>query len=468
MSPQSTTSGALAATPSSSPRRSITNPDASTTGGWEPETRLYSDGAFVGVTRPVLAPVGSPARRIPGTPFLDPTSAEVDGALRPTEEQVEAFRARLAGVTIPDDSGRFTDMATTALLDNYALMLDNGAVLGAASPYWAFVWARDNSLVVTSFALLGLHDDAWSALRFIYSVQEPDGQWEARYLPDGSGEVPDERGRQDDGIGYTLWATWVATELSGAAPAGQRLAELRPNILRAIRAASDVLDAETGLPRTSQDFWEMDQPEPSLGVAGPLHFGLRAGVQLALRLGEPELAEQAERSADRLAAAIERIYAPTGYQHFPSGGGRDASVAFLLPPFVPDADGARAAWHTTLTTMRVANGGLRPGEGWPDEETAWNTQTSLYAITAAALGEREVARELLAWMDARRTRLGCLPEKVTAAGAPAAVAPICTVGSSVLIALALLDGAQLPLPERLAAAPADPQTSAIPTNGGTT
>ena len=293
----SSTAGTSPARTTEPARHALTNPDASdpdgaTSGTWRPEKRLYSDTAFRGVDRPVLAPVGSPARRVPGTPFLDPTSAEVDGALRPTEEQVEAFRARLAGVTIPDDSGRFTDMATTALLDNYALMLDNGAVLGAASPYWAFVWARDNSLVVTSFALLGLHDDAWSALRFIYSVQEPDGQWEARYLPDGSGEVPDERGRQDDGIGYTLWATWVATELSGAAPAGQRLAELRPNILRAIRAASDVLDAETGLPRTSQDFWEMDQPEPSLGVAGPLHFGLRAGVQLALRLGEPELAEQ--------------------------------------------------------------------------------------------------------------------------------------------------------------------------------
>lgn len=449
-------------------RRALTNPDASTTDGatsgtWKPEKRLYSDAAFVGTERPVLAPVGSPARRIPGTPFLDPESAEIDGALRPTEAQVRAFRAGLAPIRIPDDDGRFRGMATAALLDNYALQLDNGAVLGAASPYWAFVWARDNSLVVTSFALLGLNKDAWSALRFIYSVQEPDGQWEARYLPDGSGDVPDDRGRQDDGIGYTLWATWVAVELSETTVADQHLGDLRPGILRAIRAAGEVLDPNTGLPRTSQDFWEMDQSEPSLGVAGPLHFGLRCAVQLAARLGEHELATQAERIADRLRAAIDVTYAPIGYQHFPSGGGRDASVAFLLPPFVPDDDDARAAWQTTLTTMRVpnGNGGLRPGEDWPDLETAWNTQTSLYAITAAALDERETARELLAWMDCHRTPLGCLPEKVTVEGQPAAVAPICTVASSVLIALALLDGARLPVPERLDGASVDHPSSPI-------
>lgn len=435
-----------------STRHAITNPDSTTTGTWQPETSLYSDGAFPGTEQPVLAPVSSTHQRIPGTPYLDTGTGDVPGALRPTQAQIEQTRRKVAGAAIPDGAGRYPEMAATALLDNYALMLPNGAVQGAGSPYWAFVWPRDNSLVVVSYAMLGLHEDAWAALRFIYSVQESDGQWEARYLPDGSGEVPDERGRQDDGIGYTLWATWVAARLSPAGLAEQELAALEPAILRAVRAAGQVLEPDTSLPRTSQDFWEMDQPEPSLGVAGPLHFGLRAGAQLARELGDPALAAQAQQHADALLRAIELTYAATGFPRFPSGGGRDASVAFLLPPFLPQEGsptGARKAWEQTLTTMRVPNGGLRPGEEWPDGETAWNTQTSLYAIVAAALGERAVAEELLDWMAARRTRMGCLPEKVTSRGQPAAVAPICTVASSVLIALGLLDGHQLPAPGRL-------------------
>lgn len=40
-------------------RHEITNPDATTTGAWQPEMSLYSDGAFPGVDQPVLAPVGS-------------------------------------------------------------------------------------------------------------------------------------------------------------------------------------------------------------------------------------------------------------------------------------------------------------------------------------------------------------------------------------------------------------------------
>lgn len=424
------------------------NPEAATTGTWEPERRLYSDGVFPGVERPVLAPVGSTVQRIPGTPFLDPATGDIPGALSAGEQDVAGFRAKIGAARIPTGGGRYVELARTALLDTYGLMRPNGAVQGAGSPYWAFVWPRDNSLVVVAFALLELYSDAWAALRYVYAMQEPDGQWEARYLPDGSGAVPDQRGRQDDGIGYTLWATWVTARLAPPEIAASELDALREPILRAVRAGCAVLDTETGLPRTSQDFWEMDQPEPSLGVAGPLAFGLRAGADLADELGAGALAAQARSAADALLAAVARTYGPSGFQHFPSGGGRDASVAFLLPPFLPETvtpSGARAAWDATRTSMRVANGGLRPGEEWPDEETGWNTLLSVYAIAAAALGERTIAEDYLDWMDARRTRLGCLPEKITADGQPAAVAPICTVTSGVLIALALLDGHTLPV-----------------------
>src|SRR5690606_13268482 len=100
-------------------------PAAATTGTWQPETRLYSDAAFPGVDRPVLAPVGSTAQRIPGTPFLDPATDEIPGAHLATAEDVAAFRAKMASARIPDGEGRYRDMATTAVLDLYALTLPN-------------------------------------------------------------------------------------------------------------------------------------------------------------------------------------------------------------------------------------------------------------------------------------------------------------------------------------------------------
>src|SRR5690625_2555964 len=236
-------------------RRSMTNPDATTTTAWEPEKALYSDGAFRGVSVPVLAPTGSAVQRVPDTPFVDPATGTVPDAHIATAAEVEAFRNLMRSARIPGPGGRYEDMARTAVADLYALMLPNGAVQGAGSPYWAFVWPRDTAFVVVALALLDLYDDAWRVLSYVYSMQEPDGQWEARYLPDGSGTVPDERGRQDDGIGYTLWATWIAAELDEPARAAQRLGALRTQILAAIRAAADVLDPGTGLPRTAQHFW---------------------------------------------------------------------------------------------------------------------------------------------------------------------------------------------------------------------
>lgn len=455
-------------------RYEMINPDASATGRWQPEHCLYSDGAFIGRAGPVLAPAGASHERITGTPFLDPATGDISGAYHPNPEEVSEFRCRIAQTAVPDGGGRYGEMAHVALFDLFALMRSNGAVQGAGSPYWAFVWPRDNSLVVVAFALLGRWDEAWAALRYVYAMQEPDGQWEARYLPNGSGAVPDERGRQDDGIGYTLWATWVAAQLSPAPRSAAELNHLAPAIFRSVGAASAVLDPSSALPRPSQDFWEMDQLEPSLGVAGPLHVGLRAGALLAHQFDEIEIATRAQQHADRLLTAIKETYGANGFQRFPSGGGRDASVTFLLPPFVAatdavpqgpeDVPGAACAWRATLREMRLANGGLRPGVEWPDSHTAWNTQTSLYALTAAATGDCHTARSLLDWMNARRTRLGCLPEKVTAAGEPAAVAPICTVAGTVLIVLALLDGVDLPIPRRLPIDAAEDPTSPMNDN----
>lgn len=428
-------------------RRSLVNPDRTVAPG-APEAALYSEGAFPGVEGTVLAPPGSPAKRISGTPYLDPDSVDIDGALHPSQAQVREAADEFRAASVPGKTGRFENMAETAVLDLLALRQDNGAVLGAGSSYWRFVWPRDNGLTAVALSMTGYHRFAFDALRYVFLMQEDDGQFEARYLPDGSGAVPDDRGRQHDGIGYTLWATDVVVRLAADAPGLEPDQTIRDGALRALRAAISLLDPQTGLPAPSQDYWEMDLETISLGVAAPLLAGIEAGERLARRWSAHQDADEANRAARALADSITNTFGPVDYQRFSHGGGRDASIALLLPPFrrpsqINDLAGVSQAWLRAMNGMRLSNGGLRPGEQWDDEETAWTPQISLFAMTASALGDTDVADGLLTWLDQHRTGLGCLPEKVNAAGAPTAVAPINCVAAATLLALAQLDGRTL-------------------------
>jgi GH15 family glucan-1,4-alpha-glucosidase len=84
-------------------------------------------------------------------------------------------------------------------------------------------------------------------------------------------------------------------------------------------------------------------------------------------------------------------------------------------------------------------GGLAPGAGWRQDGISWTPQTSLYALTAAANGDDAQAHARLAWLDAHRTAMGALPEKVLADGSPAAVAPLAWTAACVVLAVATLD-----------------------------
>ncbi|TDD95280.1 hypothetical protein, partial [Jiangella asiatica] len=408
---------------------------------WSPETRLYSDGVVIGADgAPLVVPPHSRLRRCHGTGYLDTASGELPGAAVPTADDIDAARTSLAAANLPGRGTPYADMAEQALIDIGVLTFPNGAAVAAGSPYWRYVWPRDAGYMAVALALAGRADLAFAQLRYVAAMQEDDGCWQARYLPDGSRAVPDDRGLQLDGIGWTLWAAWVLSGSPSSAVDRERLTALGPMIRGSVGAALAALDPGTALPKASQDFWEMDLGEATLGSAAPLLLGLRAGRHLLRRLGDEQLADWAAEAARRLAGTVVSGFGAHGYARRISGtGGRDASVAFLLPPFAPhDADVERA-WRAAVADTTVTNGGVRPGEEWTDRETAWTPQVSLHAMAAASIGDSALAHRLLSWLDRRRTRLGALPEKVTAAGRPAAVAPLGLTGATVLIALAALD-----------------------------
>lgn len=363
-----------------------------------------------------------------------------------------AQRGWIAEGVVPGPA-RYEDMARQALLDLDTLLLDNGALLAAPIGAWRYTWPRDGSFAAVALSRTGHPIQAASVLTFLARMQEPDGTFQARYLPDGSGDVPDDRGTQLDGDGWFLWA---AAEWYAQAPAGRAreatLVELLPALTRALDAIESVTDPVTGLPDPSPDYWEVRESTVTLGSISALLLGVRAAQDLAVDVaaagsgtGAASWSKDAARRGARLErlldGAVQTAFAPYGYPRRAEGELRDAAVAFLLPPFAEGSADVVDAWEGAAVGMLRPAGGLAPGEGWKQDGISWTPQTALFALTAAASGDTVRAEEWLDWLDAHRTAAGSFPEKVLWDGRPAAVAPLAWTAALVLLALAELDDA---------------------------
>lgn len=359
-----------------------------------------------------------------------PLLAEI-GAVAPVDQA-----AWLAAGTIPrvPELGDST-MIADALRDLHALSLDDGVTVAGWAGPWRYVWPRDSGLAAAALARTGHLADAERILDFLQGVQPTSGIFQARYRPDGSGP-PDNRGEQLDGLGWALWST---AQVAAAVPAADRadfVARHRPLLDRSTAASLALIDNRRSLPRVSADYWETREWRPTLATAAMLHAGLRSAADLYSVLGENAAQQGADDGAGRLSSAIVRHYGPDGYpRHL---GGRadsvDLGVALFLPPFNTEADPAAVrAWQYAAQVMARPAGGLAPGGSWRDDGLSWTTATSSYALTAAALGDREQAVHWLRWLNQHRTAAGSLPEKVTASGQPAAVAPLAWAAAAVLL-----------------------------------
>jgi hypothetical protein len=407
----------------------------------------YAQGIVAGVDgRPVVVPVGVAAAHVAGTNVLVPGSDPLPRALPADPAAVAASRAWLAAGTVPGRGTRWEDMATRAMLDLDLLVLDDGATAAGWNRNWRYVWPRDAAYVAVAFTLTGRHEESLRVLQHLQRLQEDDGTWHARYLADGSGDVPDARGTQLDGLGWALWATWVWARTAPAADVPAGLESLRGMVAAAADAIGACTDPALRLPDPSPDYWELPEREVTLGTAAPLLVGARAGADLLRELGDGPRAEATAALARLLEDGVATHFGRRGFPRAVSGGGMDTAVAFLMPPFLPPSPQVRDGWRHALEVLARPVGGLAPGEGWRDDGVAWTPETAVFAMTAAADGDRETAERLLDWLDAHRTPLGSLPEKVNHLGQPAAVAPLAWTAATVVIALAVLDGESLPAP----------------------
>ncbi len=352
----------------------------------------------------------------------------------------------LAG-TVPGTGTAYEGMARRALLDLAVLTApagaDPGAVLAGPSVNWRYVWPRDTAFVAVAYARTGHHADAVRVLGFLQAQQSEDGSMQARYLPTGEAAVPDDRGLQEDGPGWALWA--VAEVLRAEPDPVRREAAAQALTPLATRSAARLvaqLDPVSGLPLVSPDYWEVSEDRLTLGIAATSMIGLEWASWLSAAGWIPgeawqraglDPAQLAERAREVRGALVE-AFGPTFPRHV--GGRPDAAVTFLLPPFTRCAvAGAGSARIEAVPQMRRPAGGVAPGAGWRDDGISWTPQTALQAVAAAGTGRADEVAAWLSWLDRHRTQAGSLPEKVLHDGRPAAVAPLAWTSALVVLAL---------------------------------
>ena len=307
-----------------------------------------------------------------------------------------------------------------------------GAVVAAPMSIWRYVWPRDAAFAAAALSAVNLADEALGVLGNLASWQRADGGFEARYT--SSGRVPDNRPAQVDGAGWFLWA--AGRLLADGVPAADLRDRLGAPLARAASRLLGITDTPSHLPAASPDYWEVAETVLTLGTAAPVLLGLEAATTLAragIDLGGP-----AQALAERVTAvrsAMERNFAPAWGRHLQRDD-VDAAIALVLPPFTRPLAGARTVRQTAAARMHRPTGGLAPGAGWRDDGVSWTPETALMAWSALSLGMEEEGGRLLSWLEAHRTAVGALPEKVLADGAPAGPAPLAWTCALILLATA--------------------------------
>ncbi|WP_366180533.1 glycoside hydrolase family 15 [Actinomyces timonensis] len=447
-----------------------------------PEPSLLSEGLAVGaggLVRP-LAP-GTPIDYLPGTRV--PSSADplaLDDAARAAAQT--AFLRRASGARLPQ--GRWQGLAADALVDLLALTSPTlavepapatdaavpsaeaeafpvGAVVAGPVSAWRYVWPRDASFAAVALDAVGLRAEALSVLRRLAALQLPDGGFEARY--NAVGQVPDGRPRQEDGAGWFLWALGRIIAGGRAVPAGgddplnpTDLDGLADPASRAADRLMTLTSASSHLPPAGPDYWEVPEKRTTLGLAAPVLLGLEGALALADSLladrvgpvaGAPTSGlPPAIASREVLAQRVEETRAAIEFSFNPGWGRHvrdddvDAAIALAGPPFTRALAGSARVRAGARARMTRAAGGLAPGSGWRDDGVSWTPETALLAWSAAALGERAEAEELMAWLESHRTAAGALAEKVLPDGRPAGPAPLAWTCALVLLGVCELAG----------------------------
>ena len=366
------------------------------------------------------------------------------------EERRLSNDAWLARGRIPGAGTRWESMASWALVDLKCLLSGNGAMSAGAAPAWGYAWVRDNAFAVAALIRSRHRAEALLMLDFMRHVQRFDGGFRARDLLSG-GEPPHERAPQTDGAGSALWAVAQllheppdaqrdqvdaprAPVIAGSTPA--ELTPFRGLIDKAVGFIRREVQLGGGLSAPSSDYWERRESQTTLATVAAHRLGLASAAALYAALGDARQEQVARTAVLELEDRLHAAFGPDGYQRYRRKGGVDAATCLLLPPFTDRTEaGLLEAWISYQQQAVRPAGGLAPGAGWRNDGLSWTPETSLVALTAAAVVDKARATGWLDWLDRHRVAWGSLPEKIQPDSSPAGPAPLAWSGANVVLAL---------------------------------
>ncbi len=394
-------------------------------------------GAIRGVRRTAWKSGSVPL--VPGTRVQE-DAVGLEALVHATEGFMNA--TRLAGSPDPD-------LEASALLDLHSLTWALPSPIAGWSNNWRYTWPRDAAHVLVALHERGQTEWALDLLEGLARMQRPDGSFHARYIP-GTNRTPDDRPAQFDGVGWLAWAAGrVLAKGTGPTATTSPAASASPQLVRALKRAADALMAATEtrshLPAASPDYWEKHEWQLPLSVAAMTLAGLRACTRLANASVIDSDGSALAARADAVDDAIARSFGRHGYQRYRRGGGADAGLLMLLPPYatapaagIDTEDRAFDLLEGAFDAMSRPAGGVAPAASWKRDGVSWTPQTAMFARAFAGIGALDEAESLLSWLANHRTQPRSLSEKVLANGIPATVSPLAWPAATTLSTLTAL------------------------------
>ena len=372
---------------------------------------------------------------------------------KPPQVTVEShwkdWLARAKPIDIPDKS--------LALLYKRSLLTlqlmhhsDTGAIAAGARSYWRYCWPRDAVFTSVAFDLAGYHDEAESVYRFLADVQPNDGLWEARYKMGGR-EVGDGRVRQIDAAGYFPWGVWLHLKTTGDDAFAGRM---YPHVKRAAGHILAHLDAKTGLPGPSSDYWESSHDlDYYLSNAVVCWAGLASAAELAREMGLKADMDAYQSGACRIKRGVETHLWDARKQAYVRSTdayrGLDTAACWAVSPFGMFESGDLRVASTVekiASRLTTSRGGLVPGEDWPRHDP-WVPETAFALLYYAAARDTNSAMDYFDWIAGAAAEPGTLPEKIsTKSGKPDSTTPLAWSHACFILAATEMWGAGIPKP----------------------
>jgi len=330
----------------------------------------------------------------------------------------------------------------------------DSSIFNYGRDYYCYCWPRDAAYALWPLIRLGHFDEAKQFFEFARDTMNKNGYLMHKYQPDraiGSTWHPlihdrrKELAIQED---ETASVVFMIGEYLEANPEDKSFVEhlFQTFVMPCANWMNDFIDVETGLPHATYDLWEEKFLTTTYTVCTVI-AGLRAAAKMATLFEHPEESVKWHKTADAIAANLDKLYNPLGYFRKglllqPSGEiqyDETLDISSLYGPYMyaglplSDERLTSTAKHVEERLLNSSpSGGVlryeydnyfltkRQYKGNP-----WIVSTLWLAQYYTTVGATDMAKQLLEWSLAHELPSGVLSEQFDPEnGSPLGVTPL--------------------------------------------